>query len=373
MADFFNWLSSNPLATTTLIVSFGVGVTATTLIYVIAFLQGRSISFWPPSIGEKPSQPQKPESAREKTQPFSVVSGSSDSPAVSDFHSNPIVQKGTVLKTASGKKLVIESNFYGGANATLYRAKNSSNEDAIVKVFWRGLMPGSPSWELFSQEQRTAEILTHRNIVKTLDRGLHGGYPFTVMEYFAGGTLRDWLRTRDHILGIDILSIVGQVADAIDFAHSQGVVHRDIKPGNILIESDPHGRVALGDFGIARILGAVQRDITAAGGEFVGSPGYLAPEVFDGREISKASDIYSFGVVLYEMIAGKIPFDEFQEVYAILQVKVNKDAPDIRSYRKGISEEIALRLAQTLNRSPNKRPKSAREVLSGIEKAIGKL
>ena len=370
MTDFFNWLSSNPIATTTVIVSFGVVITAVTIIYVIAFFQGRSISFWPPHIGEKPSKTrhEKSETAREKTHPPILQQGTND-----DFPSNPIIQKGMTLRTASGQKLIIGSNFYGGANATLYRAKNSLQEDVIIKVFWRGLMPNSPAWELFSQEQRTAEILTHRNIVKIFDRGLHGGYPFVVMEYFAGGTLRDWLRTHDRIPGSDILAIAGQIADAIDFAHSRGVIHRDIKPGNILFESDAHNRIALGDFGIARIFGAVERDITAQGGEFVGSPGYLAPEAFAGREISKASDIYSFGVVLYELIAGKIPFDEFQEVYAILNVKVNQDAPDIRTYRKNIPSEISERFAQTLSRTPSKRPKTARAVLAGIENQLGKL
>jgi serine/threonine-protein kinase len=192
------------------------------------------------------------------------------------------------------------------------------------------------------------------------------------MEYLGGGTLRDWLQSHDHIPGRDILAISGQIADAIDFAHAHGVVHRDIKPGNIMFESDPHGRVALGDFGIARILGAVERDITAEG-EFVGSPGYVAPEAYDGHEISKASDIYSFGVVLYEMIAGKIPFDEIQEPLAILHAKLTQDAPDIRSHRKGIPEAVAVRLAQTLSRNPNKRPKSARAILSGIENQISKL
>ncbi|MEI6499379.1 MAG: serine/threonine-protein kinase [bacterium] len=368
MAEFFIWLSSNPFATSALIVSFGVVVTAITMIYLVAFLQGRSISFWPPRIGEKPNktQGQKPKIDREITHPQRQDENE-------DLHSNPIIQKGMTVKTASGQRLTIESNFYGGANATLYRAKNSQGENVIVKVFWRGLMPSSPAWDLFSQEQRTAEILTHRNIVKIFDRGLQGGYPFIVMEYFAGGTLRDWLRTHDHIPGSDILAIAGQVADAIDFAHSRGVVHRDIKPGNILFESDPHSRVALGDFGIARIFGAVERDITAAGGEFIGSPGYLAPEAFEGRELSTATDIYSFGVVLYEMITGKIPFDEFQEVYAILQIKVSQDAPNIRAYRKGVSVEIAERLSLTLSRSSNKRPKSALAVLSGIETQIGKL
>lgn len=361
MDEFFRWLSNNPVATTTLIVSFGVLVTSATLIYLVAFFQGREISFWPPKIGQRPS----------KSTPLEPVLETKDT--VSFTEAGPAVRRGTVLHTASGNKIVIESNFYGGANATLYRAKNSLNERVIVKVYWRGLMPGSPSWELFNQEQRTAEILTHRNVVKTLDRGLFGGYPFTIMEYLDGGTLRDWLRAHEHMPGPDILSIAGQVADAIDFAHSRGVIHRDIKPGNILFESDAHGRVALGDFGIARILGAVERDITATGGEFVGSPGYLAPEVLEGREISKASDIYSFGVVLYEIIAGRIPFDEFQDVFAILRVKVSQDAPDIRTYRGDVPEGIATRLAQTLSRHTSKRPKSARTVLSGLEKEINGL
>jgi len=202
------------------------------------------------------------------------------------------------------------------------------NDKVVVKVYWRGLRPGSRAWELFNQEQRAAEILIHRNIARTLDKGLFNGYPFTVMEYLGGGTLRDWLRTHDRLPGIDILSIAGQVADAIDFAHSQGVIHRDIKPSNILFSSTPQGRVVLGDFGIAWIFGAVERDITAAEGEFIGTPAYIAPEVFVGGKISFASDIYSFGIVLYEMIAGRVPFNEFQEAYVILQANVGFVQPE---------------------------------------------
>lgn len=356
MDEFFKWLSSNSVAATTLLVSVGVVVTAITLIYLVAFIQGRSVSFWPPKVGEKPNKP-----GERKT----GAKDGSETP-----FSNPLIQSGMKLRTASGQYVLIETNYYGGANATLYRAKDEKQNSVIVKVFWRGLIPNSPAWTLFSQEQRTAEILAHRNIVKVFDRGLHGGYPFTVMEYLPGGTLRDWLRAHDHLPGPDVLAIARQVAEAIDFAHGRGVIHRDIKPGNILFESDQHGRIALGDFGIARIFGAIERDITAADGEFVGSPGYLAPETFEGREISQASDIYSFGVILYEMLAGKIPFDEFQQVYAILQAKVHQDAPDIRTLRKNIPVEIAETLALALSRDPKKRPGSARTMLSSIEKHL---
>jgi serine/threonine-protein kinase len=145
------------------------------------------------------------------------------------------------------------------------------------------------------------------------------------------------------------------------------------KPGNILFESDARGRVALGDFGIARALGAVERDITTTDGKFIGSPGYLAPEAFEDREITTASDIYSFGVVIYETIAGKIPFDELQEPYRLLYAKVSQDAPDIRWFRPEVPERVAVRLAHTLSRQAAERPKSAKALLSGIEGDIRKL
>jgi serine/threonine-protein kinase len=372
MSEFLKWLSAHPAAAATVVGSFGIVTLAVTSMYVVAFVQGRSVSFWPPKIGPKPDQgaqkatEQEVESRREQR-----VATASD--AERGSQSNPIVQKGTALTTASGTRVVIESDFYSGATATLFRASMPSNERVMVKVFWRGLMPGSKAWELFNREQRVAEMIAHRNIVRTLDRGLRGGYPFTVLEYFGGGTLRDWLLTHDRIPGADILSIAGQIADALDFAHSRGVLHMDIKPGNILFESDPQSRVALGDFGIARILGAVERNITAAEGEFVGSPGYLAPEVFRGRDAQPASDIYSFGVVFYEMITGKIPFDEIQEVHALMLAKTERDAPDIRTYRKNVPEAVAERLEQTLRRTPAERPCSARAVLSGLEGLVGSL
>ena len=355
MNEILKWVAGSPIVTGVLVALLGVLV----LMYVVAFFQGREISFWPPKIGQRPHNTEAQEAnASHEAEPAG---------------SNPIVGRGTVLKTASGDQVIVESDFYGGANATLFRGRNGSGQHVIAKVFWRGLAPNSPPWKLFKQEQRTAEILIHRNIVRILDRGLFGGYPFTIMEYMEGGTLRDWLRAHDRIPGEDILSIAGQVADAIDFAHSHGVVHRDIKPGNILFESDAHGRVALGDFGIARILGAVERDITAVEASFVGSPAYLAPETLEDREPSKASDVYGFGVVFYEMIAGRIPFDETRDGLAVIRAKVDQDAPDIRKFRPDVPDRIATRLAQTLNRDPSARPESARAMLSGIEKEIAGL
>ena len=336
-------------------------------IYVVAFFQGRSIVFWPPSIGERPKPQATLRAPSERTMPLSTSSH--------EVYQNPPVDRGTILHAASSKIYCVTSAFYGGATATLYKATNPDGHLVLAKVFWRGLAPNSAPWELFKQEQRTAEILTHRNIAETLDRGLHVGYPFTILEYFRGGTLRDWLATHDRLPGGDIISIATQIADAIDYAHSRGVIHRDIKPGNILFNSDPNGRVALCDFGIAVILGAVQRDITAILGpsEIAGTPGYVAPELIEGKGPSHLADIYSFSVVLFEMISKKVPFDNSETFPALVQAKLYTDAPDIRTFRPDVPSEIAARLAQALTRNPSLRPNTAHAVLSGLEEQIRRL
>jgi hypothetical protein len=248
MTELLKFLSTNSPAA----LAFGVAVlilaVTVSVICVVAFVQGRSISFWPPSIGERPKAHALLEGkAEQDEEPFE----SRTSPPGS---SSPVVSRNTTLQGASGITYRVTSGFYGGANATLYKADDQKGAAVIAKVYWRGLAPNSPPWELFQQEQRTAEILNHRNIVKTLDRGLRMGYPFTIIEYLGGGTLRDWLRVHDRLPGRDIASIASQLADAIDYAHSRGVIHRDIKPGNVLFESDPNGRVALSDLASRRSL-----------------------------------------------------------------------------------------------------------------------
>ncbi len=362
MGDFVRLLSTGSATAVLLVVAVLILCITVSAMYGTAFVQGRSVSFWPPSIGERPRPTTVEHGASEGRPSASVTSTGTDL--------NPVVDRGTILQAASGKTYRVSSAFYGGANATLYKAEAGDGATVIAKVYWRGLAPNSPSWEMFQQEQRSSDILTHRNIVRTLDRGLRAGYPFTIMEFLGGGTLRDVLRTRDRLPGHDILAIASQVAEAIDYAHSRGVLHRDIKPGNVLFESDPNGRVALSDFGIAVILGAVTRDITAVGGEFAGSSSYLAPELIIGGGVTRLADIYSFGVVLYEMISKVVPFDEHREVLAIIRAKVDSDAPDIRQFRADVPPDIAARLARVLARDPSLRPTSAHAVLEGLEDQV---
>ena len=126
----------------------------------------------------------------------------------------------------------------------------------------------------------------------------------------------------------------------------------NVKPSNILLVSNPQGRIALSDFGIARALGAVEMKITAARNVVTGSPAYLAPEAIKDGQFSTASDIYSFGIVLYEMISRKTPFDDRTDIFALLYAKASADVPDIRTIRGDVSPRLAARLGQTLSRDP---------------------
>ena len=188
-------------------------------------------------------------------------------------------------------------------------------------------------------------MLSHKNIVQVKDRGVFGGYPFIVMEYLAGGTLRDLIESRDRIPGSVIFSVAKQIADAIDFSHANGVIHRDVKSSNILFESAIDGRVVLIDFGIAKTFRDIRRDISHYG--IIGSPAYIAPEIVEGKVITEASDIYGFGVVLFAMITKRVPFDDLNEAYAILIAKVSQDSIDIRKYRD-IPMDLAVRINKTL-------------------------
>jgi serine/threonine protein kinase len=366
VTDILKALFSNSAALTVFLVAVCLFVLAVIAIYVLAFWQGRSLSFWPPNIGAKP-QPERPSKRPD-------ASRSIQSPPASTWHpahqgAIPSISAGTQLMTSSGNTVLIESNSYIGVRATLMKAKDRSERHVMVKLFWRGLNPSSDAWNEFSREYKATDGLHHRNIVETTDRGLWNGYPFLVLEFFPGGTLHDLIRSRDQMPGPEIVSIAEQIASGIDYAHSQGRVHRDITPSNILIESDAHGRVAISDFGIARTLGALETRITAAAPGFEGTPAYVAPEVFSSNRVTPLVDIYGFGVVLFEMIAGRCPFPNVETVYELFELKLRQPVPRLKSFREA-PDDLDQRLFDTLDPAPERRPQSARAVLSGIEQSL---
>src|SRR4051812_17414554 len=210
---------------------------------------------------------------------------------------------------------------------------------------------GDPGFlERFRAEARHAALVNHEGIANVYDYGEEEGSAYLVMELVPGEALSSILE-RDHVLSTDkVLDIVAQTAAALQAAHAAGLVHRDIKPGNLLIT--PDGRVKITDFGIARI--ADQVPLTATG-QVMGTVQYLSPEQASGRSASPTTDIYSLGIVAYESLAGRRPFTGESQV-AIAMAQINETPPELPVT---ISEPVRNLVYACIAKNPADRPASA--------------
>lgn len=216
--------------------------------------------------------------------------------------------------------------------------------------------------ERFFLEAQTAGKLQHPNIVGVYDVGEEGELAYIAMDYVAGGTLADWTHA-DQLLELETLyALLEQVAQALAYAHKQGVVHRDIKPGNILY--DPaDGTVKVTDFGIAR-LADYSRTKTGA---ILGSPYYMSPEQVSGRKVGPASDIYSLGVSFYQLLCGALPFEAESLAQLAWQI-TNADPRSIGRFRKGLPRSATRILATALHKEPRERFADAAEMADAFAK-----
>ena len=235
-----------------------------------------------------------------------------------------------------------------GGMASVYRAHQvSMNRTVALKVLPRQFLNDDTYLQRFNREVKIIAQLEHRNIVPVHDYGEFEGQPFIVMRYMSGGSVDDLL---DHgALALeDMVSVMSQIAPALDYAHSKGVLHRDIKPSNVLLDDD--GGAYLTDFGIARIVGESSgvNPITTQG--VVGTPSYMSPEQAQGHTIDGRSDIYSLGVMLFEMATGKRPF-ESDTPYSIAVMQVTQQPPAPRS----INPEIPGGVEQVIYKTMSKR------------------
>lgn len=203
-----------------------------------------------------------------------------------------------------GRYVVLEKLGEGGM-ATVYKAHDTRlDRDVAIKIIRTDTHDAEQFLARFEREAKALAKLQHPNIVNVIDYGDHQGLPYLVMEYISGGTLKDLLGQQ--VSFREASRLLAPVARAIEFAHKKGIIHRDIKPQNILITES--GDPMLTDFGIAKILGAEEKaELTMTGLGF-GTPGYMAPEQLLGARADKRLDIYNMGIVLYEFIAGRKPF-----------------------------------------------------------------
>ncbi|HEX7277930.1 MAG TPA: protein kinase [Acidimicrobiales bacterium] len=235
-----------------------------------------------------------------------------------------------------------------------------------VKVLLPELSADPTFTERFRREAIAAARLAHPNIVSTFDTGVDGGVAFIVMELVEGRTLRDVLVERGPLEAHEATTIAAQVAGALHYAHEAGIVHRDVKPANILI--CPDGRVKVADFGIAKaaLADAAIADYDLTGtGMVVGTAKYLSPEQFEGQPVDRRSDVYALGVVLYEMLCGRPPFTGGTDMaIGIKHVEHKPLSP--RQIRAGIPRPLEAVVLRAMAKSPDKRYPTAAALQSAL-------
>ena len=252
-----------------------------------------------------------------------------------------------------------------GAMGMVYLGHDAAiDRQVAIKTIHRRLLRGEDGseWlERFRREVRAAGRCLHPNIVTVFEYGEDAGAPYIVMEYVQGRELRDYLKDRQPMPLRNAVAIILQVLQALGHAHAHGVVHRDIKPGNIILLAD--GQVKVTDFGIAR-LEAVS-GMTQVG-MAVGTPGYMAPEQFSGQEADRRADLYATGVVLFEMLTGVRPFSGRGAGELMYQV-LNEPPRQATRLNPRLPVELDVLFAKALAKAPDQRFQEAGELVAALE------
>src|SRR5690349_3252235 len=276
------------------------------------------------------------------------------------------------LQQALGQEFTVGPLLGQGGFAAVFRARdNALNRDVAVKVLDVELAPSPNVAERFLREAQTVARLEHPHIVPIYKVGRQQEIFYLIMRCIDGPSLGQLLETQHKLSLGDAARIARQVADALAYAHSHDIVHRDIKPDNILL--DKSGHVLVTDFGIAKAAQAAQAKAGSthltSEGMIVGTPQYMSPEQASGDPLDGRSDIYSLGIVLYQMLAGAPPFDGPSSAAILAQQLTEVPAP-IRQLRPDVPEEMALVLERMIEKSRGKRYPMASDVSRALVGAL---
>lgn len=271
----------------------------------------------------------------------------------------------SMIGQAIGKYTVLAEIGRGGM-AVVYRARDTVlDRDVALKLMAPHLAWDPQFVERFMAEARAVARLKHPNIVVIYDVGKYQERPFLAMEYIAGHSLAAVVQKGRALPPPYVAGIVAQVADALDHAHSQNIVHRDIKPGNIIVGANNH--VTLTDFGVARALESTHMTQT---GTLLGTPAYMSPEQVLGKEAIPASDQYSLGIVAYEMLAGVAPFQGDTSV-VILHNQVYTPPPPLRHFNPSLNPEFEAVINKALAKDPKARYAMTRQFAARLSATAG--
>ncbi len=261
-----------------------------------------------------------------------------------------------------GPYQVVEELGRGGM-AIVYKALQPSLRRYVALKVLPDYFQSDPEFVArFQREARAAAQISHPNVVTIYDVGEQAGVHYIAMEYLEGGSLLDRL-ARGPLSPEEALQIVEQVGSALDFAHGRGLIHRDIKPANILFSAD--GRPKVTDFGIVR-AGDTNR-LTRAG-TMLGTPEYMSPEQAEGRPVDHRADLYALGVILYEMLTGRVPFHA-DTPHAIVYALLHRPPLPPRQLRPDLSPAVEAVLLKALAKQPNDRFQTGAEMSAALQSA----
>lgn len=269
------------------------------------------------------------------------------------------------LQDIIDERYKIKSLLGEGGMASVYLADDLiTRKEVAIKIIKEDTMKNPVNLTRFEREARAAASLNHQNIVKVINIGTYEGRPYMVNELIKGQTLRDVLNVRGKFSVLEACDIMYQLCSAILHAHQHGVIHRDIKPQNVYITSD--STIKLGDFGIATFQNASRVTRSEV---VVGSVHYLAPEISQGNQASIKSDIYALGITFFELLTGKVPFDDESPVTVAL-MHIKDKMPSVRKFNPKVPQCVEKIINKACEKNPSSRYKSAFDMRKDIDRII---
>jgi serine/threonine protein kinase len=266
------------------------------------------------------------------------------------------------MRTRLGHYDIVAELGRGGMGVVYKGYESSLNRYVAIKVLADSLAHDEGIKERFLREARSMAALNDPHIIQIYFIGEDEGQTFFVMEFVEGESLGSMLKREGKLTVEQSAKVIQQTALGLSSAHDRGVVHRDIKPGNLMITS--RGSIKIADFGIALSNQDFSQKLTSTG-EFVGTPGYLSPEVCLGKAVDQRSDIFSLGIVLFEMLVGEMPFTDESPLGLMLEV-VQADIPDVRQLNTDVDAEIAQILARMIAKDPAERYQNCHELVAAL-------
>jgi serine/threonine protein kinase/Flp pilus assembly protein TadD len=265
-------------------------------------------------------------------------------------------------ETFANRYEVIEELGKGGMGKVYRVFDKTVKEEVALKLIKPEIAGGERTIERFSNELKFARKIAHRNVCRMFDLDEEEGTHYITMEYVHGESLKSMIGMMGQLSAAQVVFLAKQVCKGLAEAHRLGVVHRDLKPGNIIIDKEGNARIM--DFGIARSL--KEKGITGAG-VMIGTPEYMSPEQVEAKEVDKRSDIYSLGVILYEMVTGKLPFEG--ETALSIALKHKTETPlDPKQFNAQIPEDLNRVILKCIEKNKEKRYQETKELLSELSK-----